>query len=99
MVSSIIKIFIGSFFFLICPLFASAQNEEDSSAVLSEKKSHWAVNGYLKDLQSIQFTDINKKWTLDNLLHNRVDVHWYADSIWKFHLGVRNRLLYGESTI
>ena len=98
MISSIIKIFIGSFFFLICPLLAGAQNEEDSSAILSEKKHHWSVNGYLKDLQSIQFTDINKKWTLYNLLHNRVDVHWYADSIWKFHLGVRNRLLYGEST-
>ncbi len=45
----------------------------------------------------MQFTDINKKWTLDNLIHNRVDVHWYADSFWKFHLGIRNRLFYGES--
>lgn len=72
---------------------AAAQTD----SVIAAKPVRLTVGGYLKDLQSIQFTDINKKWTLDNLVHNRVDVHWYPDSTWKFHLGVRNRLLYGES--
>ena len=65
----------------------------DSTAAVSEKKSHWSVNGYLKDLQSIQFTDINKKWTLDNLVHNRVDVHWYADSLWKISCGYTKQVV------
>ena len=77
--------------------FVNAQSDSISSGSSQEKKSHWDVNGYLKDLQSLQFTDINKKWTLDNLIHNRIDVHWHADSLWKFHLGIRNRLFYGES--
>jgi len=91
-------VLIGCFIFLIFLQFSNAQNATESTMTSPDKKHHWSVNGYLKDLQSIQFTDINQKWTLDNLVHNRVDVNWYADNIWKFHLGVRNRLFYGEST-
>jgi hypothetical protein len=91
------KILIGciiAFFYL--PTI-HAQNTPDSLISDHEKKHNWSISGYLKDLQSVQFTNINEKWTLDNLVHNRMDVHWYADSNWKFHLGIRNRLLYGES--
>jgi len=86
---------------LLCFLAAlpevQAQNGEDSIRADQESIKHWSVNGYVKDLQSIQFTQLKKKWTLDNLVHNRVDLHWYADNYWNVHLGVRNRLLYGES--
>jgi len=93
-----IKIFAACFVTLACSPGASAQNKADSASAVSGKRSHWSANGYVKDLQSIQFTDISKKWTLDNLVHNRVDIHWYADSFWRVHVGVRTRLLYGEST-
>ncbi|HRX94444.1 MAG TPA: hypothetical protein P5158_10020, partial [Chitinophagaceae bacterium] len=86
----------GSLIFAVVQNTA-AQGEVDSSQGTIEKAKHWVLNGYLKDLQSIQFTDIKKKWTLDNLVHNRLDLHWYADSLWKIHVGVRNRLFYGES--
>ena len=85
--------------FLVSAAFQGilAQDETDSSGASREKIKHWSMNGYLKDLQSVQFTDINKKWSLDNLVHNRLDLHWYADSLWKVHVGMRNRLIYGES--
>ncbi|MEP7239032.1 MAG: hypothetical protein ABI685_14230 [Ferruginibacter sp.] len=57
----------------------------------------WAFSGYLKDLQYIQINKIDQPWILDNLIHNRLDVHWYPDSAWKVHLGLRNRFFYGES--
>ncbi len=98
MSNHIIKILVACLITLTFFSQVHAQNATDSSQSVTEKNHHWSVNGYLKDLQSIQFTDINKKWTLDNLVHNRIDVHWFADSIWKFHLGVRNRFFYGESS-
>lgn len=82
-------------FFLVHPRLADAQDVNDSTS--TEKISHWSVTGYLKDLQSVQFIEVNKKWTIDNLIHNRVDVHWYPADAWKMHLGLRNRLFYGES--
>lgn len=79
-----------------------AQDTNDSTAISQQltstpKVSKWAISGYLKDLQYIQFKNINQQWTFDNLIHNRVDVHWYPDSSWKFHIGMRNRFFYGES--
>ncbi len=97
MKASISKLFYVYFFMLACTSYSNAQIATDSTIAVVPKKSNWSVDGYLKDLQSIQFADINKKWTLDNLIHNRVDVHWFADRIWKIHVGLRNRLLYGES--
>lgn len=87
----------ASFFVFAWVQISVAQVHPDSSGITSEKVKHWAFNGYLKDLQSIGITDINKKWTLDNLIHNRIDLHWYADSLWKVHIGWRNRLIFGES--
>ncbi|MBI1222511.1 MAG: hypothetical protein GC180_07905 [Bacteroidetes bacterium] len=66
-----------------------------SSASDSLKK--WEIGGYLKDLQSIQFTSVNNNWFLINLIHNREDFHWYPGKRWKVHVGMRNRIYYGES--
>ena len=82
---------------LVIAQHVDAQDTTNNSMVNTGKTSHWSVNGYLKDLQTTQFTDINKKWTLENLVHNRVDVHGFHDSSWKFHLGIRNRFFYGDS--
>ncbi len=93
---SVINLFIWIIFLPVIQ-HAGAQSLTDSIASVSGSTKHWSITGYLKDLQSIQFTDIKQKWTLDNLLHNRVDLHYFANSNLKFHLGMRNRLLYGES--
>ncbi|MBI1341480.1 MAG: hypothetical protein GC171_00960 [Terrimonas sp.] len=82
---------------LIFSLRLPAQISTDSTGPVAEKIKHWSVNGYLKDLQSFQYSGFNKKWTGDNLVHNRFDIRWFADSIWKFHLGLRNRLFIGRS--
>ncbi|MDP4284199.1 MAG: hypothetical protein Q8891_07225 [Bacteroidota bacterium] len=100
MKASIVKILIAGCALLLFLAIAQPGNAQDttSNAIINtEKKSHWSVNGYLKDLQTTQFVDINKKWTLENLVHNRVDVRWFHDSAWKFHLGIRNRFFYGDS--
>ncbi len=73
-----------------------AQDTTGIARIPVQKNSHWTINGYLKDLQTTEFTDVNKQWTLENLVHNRVDVRWYHDSAWKFHLGIRNRFFYGD---
>lgn len=72
---------------------------QDSLVVNSDTGTapKWEIGGYLKDLQYIQFTDIQGQWTLNNIIHNRFDVHWYPSEEWKFNLGLRNRLIYGES--
>jgi len=91
-----------SFFFFLCAgtLSLRAQNTNDSTLEVlpdTARLSKWTINGYLKDLQYLQFKDVNSQWTLDNLIHNRIDVHWYPESKWKLHLGLRNRFFYGES--
>lgn len=73
---------------------AIAQTGSDST---NAKVAHWSFGGYIKDLQSVQFTDINKKWSLDNIIHNREDLRWFPTQKIKFHVGLRNRLFYGES--
>ncbi|MEO8415480.1 MAG: hypothetical protein ABI472_17600 [Ginsengibacter sp.] len=93
-------LFVGGalLFFLAIARQVQAQDTTNNEILNTKKISHWSVNGYLKDLQSVQFTDINKKWTMENLIHNRVDVHWFPHKSWKFHIGIRNRFFYGDST-
>ena len=95
-----IKIFYIPCFVLLFSAGVHSVNAQDSTAasiMKTDKTSRWSVNGYLKDLQTTEFTDVNKKWTLENLIHNRIDVRWFHDSSWKFHLGIRNRFFYGDS--
>lgn len=95
-----IKIFYIPCFVLLFSAGVHSVNAQDSTAnsiVKMDRASRWSVAGYLKDLQTTEFTDVNKKWTLENLIHNRVDIHGFYDSSWKFHFGIRNRLFYGDS--
>ncbi|PSR14309.1 MAG: hypothetical protein DA408_06705 [Bacteroidetes bacterium] len=83
---------------VVTSLIVRAQPTTDTIVYPADKPTYWSVGGYLKDLQSIQFTQVKEKWTLDNLVHHRIDLYAYPSSAWKVHLGVRNRLIYGEST-
>jgi hypothetical protein len=84
--------------FVLLLIVVNARGQDTTATTVKTQQKNWTVGGYLKDLQSIQFTDVNKKWALDNLVHNRIDLHWYPSTKWKIHIGMRNRLLYGEST-
>lgn len=83
---------------LLLPVVARAQSLSDSLGMHTRVPKKVTASGYLKDLQAIQITGGNQPWILTNLIHNRVDIHWFADSSWKFQLGVRNRLYYGDTT-
>ena len=86
-----------TFLRLIQATYAQDNNDSLPVAKIDTSQSKWAISGYLKDLQYLQFKNVDDQWTLDNLIHNRVDVHWYPSSDWKIQVGLRNRFFYGES--
>ena len=56
-----------------------------------------SVNGYVTDMPSIMFQKLNGDWTVDNIIHNRLNFKWHntANSlIAEFEL--RNRIFTGE---
>jgi len=48
-------------------------------------------------MQSAMFADADGDWTLDNLVHNRLNFHWYISDRFTASAQMRNRLLFGES--
>lgn len=59
---------------------------------------NWSLNGYITNMQSFMFQDVNKDWMSDNLLHNRLNFHWNSNSsVFGVTVELRNRLLSGES--
>lgn len=62
-----------------------------------EEEKNWELNGYVTNMQSVQFEDVNGVWLNDNLINNRLNFNWYPNEKWKFNLGLRNRIFTGES--
>ncbi len=59
---------------------------------------NWSLNGYITNMQSFMFQDVNKAWISDNLLHNRLNFHWNSSSkVFGLTVDLRNRLISGES--
>ena len=56
-----------------------------------------AVNGYITSMQTVMFAEADEDWIIDNLLHNRLNFHWYPSENFTGSLQLRNRLLFGES--
>lgn len=54
------------------------------------------LNGYVKNMQTAWFQNINDKWITDNLIHNRLNFKWYASNSITTVLEARNRLMWGE---
>ncbi|MHB9141041.1 MAG: hypothetical protein ACYC25_04115 [Paludibacter sp.] len=60
--------------------------------------NNWSLNGYVTNMQSFMFQDVNKDWMSDNLLHNRLNFHWNNTSnVFGVTVELRNRLISGES--
>jgi len=58
----------------------------------------WSLNGYVTNMQSFMFQSLNGDWTIDNLIHNRLNFKWNNKSDnFKAVLELRNRLIIGES--
>lgn len=59
---------------------------------------NWSLNGYITNMQSFMFQSINGDWTIDNLIHNRLNFKWNSKSgNLKAVLELRNRFIVGES--
>lgn len=67
-----------------------------SYAQNSTSTPKWQLNGYIKNLQTNQFTkDLNTLLT-GNLIHHRLNFKWFPTSKITFAAEARNRLFYGE---
>ncbi|GAH33371.1 unnamed protein product, partial [marine sediment metagenome] len=56
-----------------------------------------SLNGYITNMQSVMFQDIDENWITDNLIHNRLNVYWYPSENISASLQIRNRLIFGET--
>ena len=60
--------------------------------------ARWPLNGYVTNMQSFMFQFLNDNWTIDHLIHNRLNFRWNNKSDnFKVALELRNRLIIGES--
>jgi hypothetical protein len=58
----------------------------------------WSLNGYVTNMQSFMFQSLDGDWTIDNLIHNRLNFRWNNKlDNFKAALELRNRLIIGES--
>ena len=73
---------------------AFSQYPSYSQDTIRQKKV--IFNGYVKDMQTIIFQDINDKWTNANLIHNRLNFKWLMSSSFTTSIELRNRFLYGN---
>ena len=62
-----------------------------------ETSSKIEISGYISNMQSTMFQDINSDWLNDNLIHNRLNFFWYPSEKISFSAQVRNRFFWGES--
>lgn len=62
----------------------------------TDSTSHWAFNGYVKNLQNWVFNDQPNTLVNGGFFHNRLILKWMPDAAWTFDLETRNRLFYGE---
>jgi hypothetical protein len=85
-----VKIFIVFFWAL------TAFSQEDS--VTTKKFSDYVqLHGYIKDMQMFSFGDNLNDIVNDNLIHNRLNLHFYPSKSLSGAVEVRNRIFLGES--
>lgn len=81
------KFFI-SLLFSLCALVLHAQD--------SVKVRNWELKGYLGNMQSAMFQDVNQDWITDQLFHNRINFKWMPSENFIFAAESRNRFMYGQ---
>ena len=68
-----------------------------SPAVAQDGAGHRVeLSGYIKDLQSVSFTNNADSVITSNLIHNRINFKWNVCSAFSARLDLRNRIYYGE---
>ncbi len=77
--------------FLFFALIPFSSNPQDSG-----KQTHFVFNGYVKDMQTFIFQDLNSDLISANLVHNRLNLKWFVSSSFTAAIELRNRLLVGN---
>lgn len=83
--------------FLLAQICWMPKSFSQNDATDSSKTKNWELTGYLKNMQSVQISGIDTNWSFINLIHNREDFRFFPNKHWNFHIGLRNRIYYGES--
>lgn len=65
------------------------------SVQAQEEERNWALNGYLKNLQTGIFLG-EEQFLQDNLIHNRLNFSWYPSEVWSFRADLRSRAFFGD---
>lgn len=73
--------------FLFLLSFGKAQDDDQPK---------WVLGGYVKYLQSNTYLAPFKTLTTNNLIHNRLNLKWYATNRLTFSVEARNRMFWGE---
>ena len=88
-ISGIKYLLLVSIFLIMLPVTSAGQD------TIPKRLS---LNGYVTNMQSFMFQSLNDNWTIDNLIHNRLNFKWNNKSDnFKAALELRNRLIIGES--
>lgn len=68
-----------------------------NSLYAQDDASKFELRGYISNMQSVLFENIEEDWVSDNLFHNRLNLFWYPGSKISGSLQIRNRFMYGQS--
>ena len=60
------------------------------------KAQKLTLHGYQKYMNTTLFSEPKEPWLVDNMLHNRMKVNWFATSSVTFNMEARTRLIYGD---
>ncbi len=78
-------IIIQIFFYLLITLPGKAQAQNKLT-----------LDGYLKFMNTNMFQDVGNPWYIENMLHNRLNINYYATDHFTAGMGIRNRFIYGD---
>ncbi len=72
-----------------------------SSLAQEEKKKNnffknFKLDGYVKNMQTIWYQEVDRPWLTDNLIHNRLNFKWYASKNFTTVVEGRNRFMWGK---
>jgi len=77
------------FLLLLTSFLSTSAQEED-------EPPKWALNGYVKDLQSVFILQDFDQTLIDNFFHNRLNFRYFPDDHWTLYAELRTRLFWGD---
>ena len=68
-----------------------------SSFSQDDKERKWTLNGYMSYMNTNTFDSISNVWSIDNQLHNRLNLDYYFNDNITFTSHLRSRFMYGNT--